>query len=243
MNRYDYNGKQLTVREISEQTGIKECKIRYRIKHNQPVTGPVLKRYEYDGKIMTLKEWAVYLKISIATLRMRLRCNQPYEKVFSKDRIVTSRSKSGVYFDPVSGERGTRAEMAALFQVTPQTIHLWAKEGKLEKQISDSHVGDVVSGWEVKSVTDDGLLCECEVCSNTKTFNSIKAIRKCDNAEHKMIHARQRLMGKEIKTMKITEIVEVNSQRNTRVVAHCNECNNTFEIWEANMYKGCKCQK
>jgi len=244
MKRYEYEGELLTISEISTRTGIKSSKIRYRLKHKQPVTGPTHPTYTFNDMTMTIKEWSEHLGINVTTLRTRLRYNLPYEKVFCSEKIKpTGRSKSGIYFDPVSGHKGTRAEMAQLFEVTPQTIHLWAKEGKLEKNVNDEHEGETRSGWLIIKATDTGLLCECEICSKTQMFKSIDVIRKCENPEHKMINARKRLMGKIIKNMKIVEVVKAAAPRNIRVLARCNACEKTFPIWEANMYKGCRCQK
>jgi len=244
MKRHNYEGQLLTIKEIESLTNIKASKIRYRIKHGQPITGPIEEKYEYDGKTMTLKEWAVYLNVTHSTLNTRLKYNLPYEKVFYAGRLENpSRAKSGIYYDHVSGLSGTRAEMAKLFEVTPQTIHLWAKEGKLDRKISDKHVGETRSGWLITEATEAGLKCECEICEEEKQFKSIDHIRKCKNPEHNMIHAKQRLLGKEILSMKVIDIIKLSGQRNTRVKAHCNKCDQSFEIWESNMYNGCRCQR
>jgi len=246
MKRYDYNGEQLTVKEISQRTKISESKIRYRLKQGYPITGKVEEKYSYDGQELTLTEWSKLLGITKSTLVLRLRYGMSYDKVFTSEKHDQSgkHSKHGIYFDPMTGNRGTRAEMAQQYNVTPQTIHVWLKLGKLEKLPSDEHVGEVKSGWLVTDIDEETseLLCECEICGAKKIFKTFNAIKQCKNPEHKVIQARKRLMGKKVKTMTVVE-VKASESRNIRVRAHCDACDGTFEIWEANMYKGCKCQK
>lgn len=84
----DYNGKMITLAELSEITGIQSRTLQWR--HNNGFVGedliqPLLKnvKYEFNGISRTLNEWSSILNIKYDVLRDRLKSGWSIEQAFT----------------------------------------------------------------------------------------------------------------------------------------------------------------
>lgn len=82
-----YKGKQVTLAELSEITGIKPATLQFRYstgKSIEEIIKPVGKQYEFNGQSHTLSEWSKILNIKYDVLRDRINnLKWPIEKALS----------------------------------------------------------------------------------------------------------------------------------------------------------------
>lgn len=142
--RYEYKGRPVTIKELSEISGKSARLISNRLLNewtvedaiSKPIQRP--KRYEYDGKCLTLVEWAEEIGISKNIIRKRLYCGLPYDEVFKpKSRYKVKLSYTEEDIQPFVNQLSEREKFVIQSHLEGKRLREIAEElGITEQRVS-----------------------------------------------------------------------------------------------------------
>lgn len=117
-----FNGRSLTVKQWSEETGIKQGTIYSRWKQGLPAKvifrTKAADSLEYEGEIKKVAEWASEVGISASTIRARIGNGWSIEKALN----TAPRARRPPYFLEFEGRKRTMSEWAAVTGIPQSTI-------------------------------------------------------------------------------------------------------------------------